>query len=141
SISNVALNLVASDTLIPGRIAAITDEHAMTYAELDVASARWATLRGREGIVAGDRVGVMLPNIAAAPITYYGIWRLGAIAVPMNPLMQGREVQFYLSNTDAEALIGSSGFARAATEGAESAVAKLWLVDDAELARLTADLP
>ena len=139
--SNLALNLVASAARIPDRAAAITDEDTMTYAELDAASARLATLLEREGIGAGDRVGVMLPNIAAAPITYYGIWRLGAIAVPMNPLMQGREVQFYLSNTDAKALIGSSGFARAATEGAESAGAKLWLVDDAELARLTADLP
>jgi long-chain acyl-CoA synthetase len=83
----------------------------------------------------------MLPNIAAAPIAYYGIWRLGAIAVPMNPLMQGREVQFYLSNTDSKALIGSAGFARAATEGADTAGAKLWLVDDAELSRLTVDLP
>ena len=75
----------------------------------------------------------MLPNIAAAPIAYYGIWRLGAIVVPMNPLMQGREVQFYLSNTDSKALIGSPGFTGAATDGAESAGAKLWLVDDAEI--------
>ena len=139
--SNLALNLVVSAARIPGRIAAITDEHAMTYAELDVASARLATLLERDGIGAGDRVGVMLPNIAAAPIAYYGIWRLGAIAVPMNPLMQGREVQFYLSNTDAKALIGTPGFAGAATDGAESAGAKLWLVDDVELSRLTADLP
>jgi long-chain acyl-CoA synthetase len=139
--SNLALNLVASAARIPERTAAITDERAMTYAELDIASARLATLLEREGIGAGDRVGVMLPNIAAAPIAYYGIWRLGAIAVPMNPLMRGREVQFYLSNTDSKALIGTPGFAGAATDGAESAGAKLWLVDDAELSRLTADLP
>ena len=139
--SNLALNLVASAARIPERTAAITDEDAMTYAELDTASARLATLLEREGIGAGDRVGVMLPNIAAAPIAYYGIWRLGAIAVPMNPLMRGREVQFYLSNTDSKALIGTPGFAGAATDGAESAGAKLWLVDDAELSRLTADLP
>ena len=139
--SNLALNLVASAARNPDRAAAITDESTMTYAELDAASARLATLLEREGISAGDRVGVMLPNIAAAPIAYYGIWRLGATVVPMNPLMQGREVQFYLSNTDSKALIGSPGFAGAATDGAESAGAKLWLVDDAELSRLTADLP
>ena len=139
--SNLALNLVASAARIPDRTAAITGEQTMTYAELDGASARLATLLEREGIGVGDRVGVMLPNIAAAPIAYYGIWRMGAIAVPMNPLMQGREVQFYLSNTGAKALIGSPGFAGAATEGAEGAGAKLWLVDDAELARLTDDLP
>jgi long-chain acyl-CoA synthetase len=139
--SNLALNLVASAARIPDRSATITDEQTMTYAELDAASARLATLLVREGIGAGDRVGVMLPNIAAAPIAYYGIWRLGAIVVPMNPLMQGREVQFYLSNTGSKALIGTPGFAAAATDGAESVGAKLWLVDDAELARLTGDLP
>ena len=139
--SNLALNLVASAARIPDRVAAITGESTMTYAELDGASARLATLLEREGIGLGDRVGVMLPNIAAAPIAYYGIWRMGAIVVPMNPLMQGREVQFYLSNTGAKALIGSSGLPGAATDGAEGAGAKLWVVDDAELARLTCDLP
>jgi long-chain acyl-CoA synthetase len=139
--SNLALNLVASAARIPDRTAAITGEQTMTYAELDGASTRLATLLDREGIGVGDRVGVMLPNIAAAPIAYYGIWRMGAIVVPMNPLMQGREVQFYLSNTGAKALIGTPGFAGPATNGAEGAGAKLWLVDDAELARLTGDLP
>jgi long-chain acyl-CoA synthetase len=139
--SNLALKLVASAARIPDRTATFTGEETMTYAELDSASARLATLLQREGIGVGDRVGVMLPNIAAAPIAYYGIWRMGAIVVPMNPLMQGREVQFYLSNTDAKALIATPGFAGAATEGAEGAGAKLWLVDDAELARLTEELP
>jgi long-chain acyl-CoA synthetase len=139
--SNLALNLVASAARIPDRTAAITGEQTMTYAELEGASARLATLLEREGIGVGDRVGVMLPNIAAAPIAYYGIWRMGAIAVPMNPLMQAREVAFYLSNTTAKALIGTPAFAGPATDGAQRAAAKSWLVDDAELARLTADLP
>ncbi|HEX4587938.1 MAG TPA: long-chain fatty acid--CoA ligase [Mycobacterium sp.] len=139
--SNLALNLVATAARIPDRAATITDDSAMSYAELDAASARLATLLEREGIGVGDRVGVMLPNIAAAPIAYYGIWRMGAIVVPMNPLMRGREVQFYLSNTGAKALIGTPGFAGAATDGADGAGAKLWLVDDAELALLTAELP
>jgi long-chain acyl-CoA synthetase len=139
--SNLALNLVASAARIPDRTAAITGEQTMTYAEMDGASARLATLLEREGIGVGDRVGVMLPNIAAAPIAYYGIWRLGAIAVPMNPLMQGREVQFYLSNTDAKALFATPGFADAATDGAQGAGTKLWLVDDAELLQSIAALP
>jgi long-chain acyl-CoA synthetase len=114
--SNLALNLVASAARTPDRTAVITGEQTMAYAELDGASARLATLLECEGIGVGDRVGVMLPNIAAAPIAYYGIWRLGAIVVPMNPLMQGREVQFYLSNTGANALIATAGFAGAATD-------------------------
>jgi long-chain acyl-CoA synthetase len=139
--SNLALNLVATARRIPSRIAAISDDSALTYAELDAASSRLATFLDREGIGVGDRVGVMLPNIPAAPIVYYGIWRLGGVAVPMNPLMQAREVAFYLSNTGAEAIIGSRDFAEAATGGADSADATVWLVDDAEVARLTDGLP
>ena len=37
-----------------------------------------------------------------------------AIVVPMNPLMQSREVESYLANTGAKALSGSSTFAAAA---------------------------
>jgi non-ribosomal peptide synthetase component E (peptide arylation enzyme) len=91
AMSNLALNLVASAARIPDRIAAITSDQTMTYAELDSASARLATLLQGEGIGVGDRVGVMLPNIAAAPIAYYGIWRMGAIVVPTGKLLR-REV-------------------------------------------------
>jgi long-chain acyl-CoA synthetase len=139
--SNLALNLVATARRIPDRKAAISDDAEMTYAEFEAATSRLATFLSREGVEAGDRVGVMLPNISAAPIAYYGIWRLGGIAVPMNPLMQAREVAFYLSNTGAKALIGTPEFADAATQGAGSAGAKVWLVDDAEIARLTDRLP
>src|SRR4030081_3767071 len=116
--SNLALNLVATARRIPNRTAAISHDAAMTYAELDAASSRLATFLDREGIGVGDRVGVMLPNIPAAPIVYYGIWRLGGVVVPMNPLMQAREVAFYLSNTVAKALIGTPEFVDAATQGA-----------------------
>jgi long-chain acyl-CoA synthetase len=122
-------------------MAAIAEDTAMTYAELDAAASRLATFLDREGIGVGDRVGVMLPNIPAAPIAHYGIWRLGGVVVPMNPLMQAREVAFYLSNTGAKALIGTPEFADAATQGAATASAKVWLVDDTEVARLTDGLP
>jgi long-chain acyl-CoA synthetase len=140
-VSNLALNLVATSRRIPDQTAAITDDDTMSYARLDAASSQFATFLQRNGIGAGDRVAVMLPNTAAVPISYYGIWRLGAIAVPMNPLLQAREVQFYLSNTSAKAVFASPGFSRAAGEGADAADSKLWVIDDAELASLTRDLP
>lgn len=139
--SNLALNLVGTARRIPDRMAAIAEDAALTYAELDAAASRLATFLHREGIGVGDRVGVMLPNTPAAPIAYYGIWGLGGVAVPMNPLMQAREVTFYLSNTGAKALIGTPEFADAATQGAANAGAKVWLVDDTEVARLTDGLP
>ncbi|HZA08959.1 long-chain fatty acid--CoA ligase [Mycobacterium sp.] len=139
--SNLALNLAATARRIPDQAATITDVGTMSYAELDAESSRFATLLHRKGIGAGDRVAVMLPNIAAVPISYYGIWRLGAIVVPMNPLLKAREVQFYLSNTAAKAVFSSPGFSEAAAEGAYAAGSEPWVIDDAELAWLTKDLP
>jgi len=136
-VANLAFNLAATARRIPHHVATITDDDKISYAELDAASSRLAALLDGARIRTGDRVGVMLPNIAAMPITYYGILRMGAIVVPMNPLMQAREVEFYLSNTGAKALFGAPGFDAAAAQGAEAVGAKLWVVDDAELARLT----
>jgi len=69
----------------------------ITYAELDAASARVAaTLRAR-GLNPGDRVGIMLPNVPQFAVVYYGVLRAGGVVVPMNVLLEQREVAFYLA--------------------------------------------
>ena len=139
--TNISLNLVAAANNHPQRTALRCDDVQLSYAEFDSAAARVATFLDRAGIAPGDRVGIMLPNTPAFAVVFYGIMRRGAIAVPMNPLLKSREVEFYLSNTGARALFGTPAFAEAATGGAAAAGAQCWLVDDAALAELVADLP
>jgi long-chain acyl-CoA synthetase len=140
-VTNISLNLVAAAGNHPQRTALRCDDVRLSYAEFDSAAARVATFLDRAGIAAGDRVGIMLPNTPAFAVVFYGIMRRGAIAVPMNPLLKSREVEFYLSNTGAKALFGTPAFAQAATDGAAAAGAHCWLADDAWLADLVADLP
>jgi long-chain acyl-CoA synthetase len=140
-VTNISLNLVAAAGNHPQRTALRCDDVRLSYAEFDSAAARVATFLDRAGIAAGDRVGIMLPNTPAFAVVFYGIMRRGAIAVPMNPLLKSREVEFYLSNTGAKALFGTPAFAQAATDGAAAAGAHCWLADDASLADLVADLP
>ena len=83
----------------------------------------------------------MLPNTPAFAVVFYGIMYRGAVAVPMNPLLKSREVFYYLSNSGAKALFAAPAFAGEATAGAAEVGAQCWLVDDAELAKLIADLP
>ena len=83
----------------------------------------------------------MLPNTPAFAIVFYGIIHRGAVAVPMNPLLKSREVSYYLSNSGAKALFAAPAFAEEATAGAAEVGAQCWLVDDAGLAELIADLP
>ncbi|MGV9865638.1 long-chain-fatty-acid--CoA ligase [Rhodococcus koreensis] len=139
--SNLSLNLVASARKYPDKIALRCDDQEFTFTEFDAAAARVATFLDREEIAAGDRVGLMLPTTPAFALAFYGILRSGAIAVPMNPLLKSREIEFYLSNTGATALFATPAFAAEATAAAAAAGAKCWLVDDADLVRLTADLP
>ena len=138
---NLSQNLVESARKFPDKPALRCDELSYTFAEFDAAAARVATFLQREGIEPGDRVGLMMPNRPAFAVAYYGIMRRGAIAVPMNPLLKSREVEFYLTNTSAKALFADPMFAEAANAGAAAAHAKTWLVDDASLAALTGDLP
>jgi long-chain acyl-CoA synthetase len=98
---NLAANLTRSADRFPHRPAVRLDEVTLTYAELDDRSARAAGLLRERGVRAGDRVGVMLPNIPEFAVVYYGILRAGAVVVPMNPLLKGREVGYYLGDSEA----------------------------------------
>ena len=57
-------------------------------------------LRAR-GVESGDRVGVMLPNVPEFAMAYYGVLRIGAVVVPMNPLLKEREVEHYVTDSGA----------------------------------------
>jgi long-chain acyl-CoA synthetase len=137
----LSANLVASKERYPNRTALRCDDLQFSYAEFDAAAARVATLLERAGVEPGDRVGLMLPNTPAFAIVFYGIMYRGAIAVPMNPLLKAREVSYYLSNSGAKALFATPAFADEATGGAAEVGAQCWLVDDAGLMKLIADLP
>src|SRR5262245_59783881 len=67
---NLALSLTATATEHGPRPALLSDGTAMTYAELDVASARVARLMSQRGLRCGDRVGIMLPNVPAFAVAY-----------------------------------------------------------------------
>ena len=137
----LSANLVASKERYPNRTALRCDDLQFTYAEFDAAAARVATLLERAGVEPGDRVGLMLPNTPAFAIAFYGIMYRGAVAVPMNPLLKAREVSYYLSNSGAKALFATPAFAEEATAGAAEVGAECWVVDDAGLKKLIADLP
>ena len=139
--TSLSANLVASKERHPDRIALRCDDLQFTYTQFDDAAARVATLLEQAGIEPGDRVGVMLPNTPAFAIVFYGIMYRGAVAVPMNPLLKSREVSYYLSNSGAKALFATPAFGDEATAGAAEVGAQCWLVDDAALMKLIADLP
>jgi long-chain acyl-CoA synthetase len=103
---------------------------------LDESSARIAALLKAKGVEPGDRVGLMLPNVPYFPAIYYGILRAGGVVVPMNVLLKGREVTFYLQDPGAKVAFAWYGFAEAAEEGAAQAGSELILVKPGEFEQL-----
>ncbi len=115
------------------------DDAELSYGALDEASARVAGVLQDRGIEPGDRVGIMLPNIPYFPVCYYGVLRAGGVVVPMNVLLKGREVKFYLEDSGAKLLFAFNAFEEAAKKGAEGAGAECILVEPGEFEKLLGD--
>src|SRR3954449_5682803 len=86
------------------RTALKLDDAELSYAAFEEGASRVAGLLEDRGLRPGDRVGLMLPNVPYFPVVYYGILRAGGVVVPMNVLLKGREVTFYLTDPGAEYL-------------------------------------
>ena len=129
SVTNLARNLTETTRIHAGRVAVRVDNAAMTYRALDEASARVAGLLHERGLKPGDRVGIMMPNVAEVPVVYYGVLRAGGVVVPMNPLLKAREVAYYLGDSGAGLMFAWHAFADQARGGAEQAEAECIVVD------------
>src|SRR5271169_125810 len=134
SVTNLAKNLTDTTRVHAGRVAVRVDNAAMTYRALDEASARVAGLLHERGLKPGDRVGIMMPNVAEVPVVYYGVLRAGGVVVPMNPLLKAREVAYYLGDSGARLVLAWETAAGEARGGAETAAAAAVVIDGATLA-------
>src|SRR5919199_3505583 len=129
---SLAQLLTATAERHPDRPALALDGAVLDYSAFNGAAARVAGLLRERGVAPGDRVGLMLPNVPYFPLVYYGILRAGAVVVPMNVLLKGREVAFYLSDPGARHLFAWHDFAAPAQEGAGAAGAEAIVVAPGE---------
>jgi long-chain acyl-CoA synthetase len=120
-VTNLAQNLLDTAARHPQRPAVRLDDAVLDYAGLLEAAGRMGTLLRAMGVEPGDRVALQLPNVPAYPVAFYGALLAGAVVVPMNPLLKGREVEFYLSDSGAKVVVAGTQMADAAREGAERA--------------------
>ena len=132
TVTNFVQELDAAVADGPDRPAVRLDDLVLTYAALGAGVARAAGLLRAKGVKPGDRVGLQPPNVPYFPILYYGALRLGAVVVPMNPLLKGREVEYHLSDSGAKLLLAWHGFADDARKGCEGAGAECVLVAPGE---------
>lgn len=85
--------------------ALIYEGKTYSYQEVDQQANRVANGLKALGIEPGDRVAIMLPNIPEFAFSFFGIQKLGAVAVPFNTLYKGREIIHILNDSQARAVI------------------------------------
>jgi long-chain acyl-CoA synthetase len=137
--TNFAEELSRAASVDPDHPAVKLDDAVLSYGQLEAAVSHCAGLMRAKGVKPGDRVGMQLPNVPYFPIVYFGALRLGAVVVPMNPLLKEGEVGYHLSDSGAGLMLGWHDFEQSARAGSEQAGAECLLVAPKEFEQLLAD--
>ncbi|MCZ2112769.1 MAG: long-chain fatty acid--CoA ligase [Anaerolineae bacterium] len=100
---NLAVLLEDSAREAPTRTAIIFNDMKLPYAAVNAAANQIANGLVSIGIQPGDKVALSCPNLPHFPVIYYGILKAGAVVVPLNVLLKGREIAYHLADSDAKA--------------------------------------
>lgn len=76
-----------------------------TAAEIDEGSDALAVALAERGIRPGDRVALFLQNVPQFVVALLAAWKIGCIAVPVNPMLKERELSYLLADSGAKGLI------------------------------------
>jgi long-chain acyl-CoA synthetase len=101
---NLALLLSVAARQWPRRIVVRHAGRGVSFAAVERRSVQAAALLRERGVRRGDRVALQLPNVPAFLDLYFGILRIGAVVVPVNPLLKGRETAYALEDSDTRLL-------------------------------------
>jgi long-chain acyl-CoA synthetase len=82
----------------------------IVYGDLDRLVNKAANSLMKLGVKKGDRVALYLANTPQFIIALYSVLKIGAIAVPINPLYQSAEVAYELKDSGAKTVIVMSRF-------------------------------
>jgi long-chain acyl-CoA synthetase len=103
----------------PHNVALISSAHVpvfgrqavtLSYSELDTLSDALAAALVNMGLKKGERVAIIMPNIAAFVISYYGILKAGGVVAATNPTYPPDKMQFQINDCDANIVITMSLF-------------------------------
>ena len=76
-----------------------------TFQELSRLSNQFANTLRHQGIGKGDRVGIILPQRPETVISHFGIYKLGAVALPLSVLFGPEAVSYRLNNSGTKVVI------------------------------------
>jgi len=84
--------------------ALVHNGHSISYKEFDEFCSIYSNLLLMNGIKSGDCIAIYLENSPKFLYSYLGILKIGATAVPINPVLTENELQYILQNCSAKAI-------------------------------------
>jgi long-chain acyl-CoA synthetase len=101
------LNALFAQTLArhPDSEALVCGEKRISYADLDTGASQVAARLAADGVVAEERVAILCANEAEFVYALLAVFRLGAIAVPINVREHKPELAYVLNQCKARALV------------------------------------
>ena len=105
----------------PDRTALRYRDRSHTYAELDTAVDRTANALTARGVARGDRVALLSHNDDGYVVLTFALARLGAIAVPVNFMLQAGEVAYILEHAGVTAVVAEAALLPVAQEAIDRA--------------------
>ncbi len=90
------------------------------YGQFHNRAAQFASWLAGQGVQPGDRVAIFMTNCPDYLIAMCGIWYAGAVIVPINAKLHGREAAWIIENAGASFTVTSRGLAEALLEAGAS---------------------
>ncbi len=117
--SSVADLLEAAFRRYAQRDALCCMDQRLQYRDLDLLSEALGAWLQSRGLVRGDRVAIMMPNLPQYLVAIAGVLRAGFVVVNVNPLYTARELEYQLKDSGAVVLIVLENFAHTLEEVVE----------------------
>jgi long-chain acyl-CoA synthetase len=123
--SNLAALVAAASRARPDAEALVDSDRRLTWAQLETECSAVASALVGRGLVAGNRVAILLSNRAEFVTTYLGALSAGLVAVPLNPSSATGEIVRVLGDSQARLVVCETSTAtgtRAAVAGLADAL-------------------
>ena len=76
----------------PDRAFFVTPDTTLSYAEFDRRACQVAGVLAARGVDRGEPVGILLPSGLDLALSYWAVQKVGAVAVPLNPMFRAPEI-------------------------------------------------
>lgn len=131
---NIAHELTDAAGRWPDGTALLFNDQAIGFAALAQRAGRWQDGLQRLGAGNGDRIAMLLPNGPDFAYGYYATVALGAVFVPLDPVLKADELAEILDDLQPRLLVVANGSEALAREAlaAKGGTARLYTVADVE---------